>query len=143
MGLIQLLGHNFHDGLQIPEERRISILAKQLDLPKLKLIEPLAKDLQAEYLEINKPVVKVNILCIVRSNSYKARMVYNYQVLKKELIHLQELYPLKLKDNGVSDFKLVITLSEHLDTMTLKQTLAAFANADIVFGPHGAGNNKL
>lgn len=122
LGLTRMLAHQIHEAVGIPKHRRISVLS-----PEVKEGGPKQKE-----------KIEVNILCIVRSDWYKARIVNNYADLKREMLKLSETYPTKLMESGAQE-QVRITMSEHRPNMSLPHTLSLYANADIIFGPHGAG----
>lgn len=127
LGASQLVAHQIWNAVGLPADQRTSVLA----LPP----PPPPPPPQAG----SPHVWTVNILCIVRTNPHKGRMIANYDELKAALGQLARDYPLKLAQRGVTDQSVDIALAEHLPNETLPLTMAAYAHADVIIGPHGAG----
>jgi hypothetical protein len=145
-GLCPLVAHHLWNGLGIPEDQRTSILR----VPSPPILEyggvnnreintTIKGDATSTIVSaVNDETLHVTIMCIVRTNNYKARMIANYAELREALTNLTVEYPVKLQQSGVNQ-SISITLTEHLPNMTLPQALEVFASADIILGPHGAG----
>jgi hypothetical protein len=109
--------------------------------------------------------LEINVVVMVRTDHWRGRTIVNHDEMKTALLELAIMFPAellkrtkkaaksaeKLNDDGYGDGDeqtevaekreryIKINYKEHWPTTPLHETLALYAQADLVIGPHGAG----
>jgi hypothetical protein len=130
LGLAQLIRHGLLDMNDLPLDRRRSVLAK-----------PLAPPAAGAVGHLDEAVV--NIIFIVRTDTFTGRIILNHKELYKAVEKLAKAFPKRFadqrKDQPALPKRLRIELAEHVGSVSLVESRKLFGRADIVIGPHGAG----
>ncbi len=130
LGLAQLIRHGLLDMNDLPLDRRRSVLAKPLAPPAAGAVEQLDEAV-------------VNIIFIVRTDTFTGRIILNHKELYKAVEKLAKAFPKRFadqrKDQPALPKRLKIELAEHVGSVSLVESRKLFGRADIVIGPHGAG----
>lgn len=146
LGLTYLINQRVLRNFGVPPERRYGVLA-----PEGIIRQPvLLSQENDEHSDDDEIVYEINIVCIVRNNPVRGRMIINYPELKSGLVNLSLSYDTKLQhsvseSNGTQGkrSRVKISLLEHLPSMATADCLKLYSKADIVVGPHGAGTSSL
>ncbi|ELR21725.1 uncharacterized protein ACA1_384600 [Acanthamoeba castellanii str. Neff] len=138
IGMTQLISQTLLNALEVPEDRRLSVLA----------IDDPAK------VSLPKEDIELNILFMVRKpHGWKGRIILNYDEVKEAILDLVAAYPAKLQRLSTQDKEdvdiqeddhyrtghLKINFIEHHAHMNATDGMKLFSEADIIMGPHGAG----
>ncbi len=101
--------------------------------------------------------LEVNIVVMVRTDHWRGRLIVNHEAMKTALLELAVTFPAELlkrtkaavkKSEAGDDERteverreryVKINYREHCPKTPLHETLALYAQADFVIGPHGAG----
>jgi hypothetical protein len=94
--------------------------------------------------------LEINVVVMVRTDHWRGRIVVNHDEMKTALLELATTFPDKLLERTRSTDErtevaeqreryIKINYKEHWPETPLHETLALYAQADFVIGPHGAG----